>query len=128
MKCPFCKNDNDKVIDSRSANESFAIRRRRECLECQRRYTTYERIEELPLRVIKKDTTRVPFNRKSILNGIMKACEKRPISIDIMEEITNRILATYVVNRNSQIILSFVDTDYTKRLEPADILSALKTF
>ena len=91
MRCPFCKTDHDKVIDSRSAGDGFVIRRRRECLGCERRYTTYERIEETPLRVVKKDGTRVPFDRRKILLGLMKACEKRPVSIDQLEEMTARI-------------------------------------
>ncbi len=91
MRCPFCKQDNDKVIDSRASNESSAIRRRRECLECARRYTTYERIEELPLRVVKKDGSRVPFDRQKILSGLFKACEKRPVSIEKLEQIASSI-------------------------------------
>ncbi len=91
MRCPYCKADKDRVIDSRSAGDGFVIRRRRECLECERRYTTYERIEETPLRVVKKDGVRVPFDRRKILLGLMKACEKRPVSIDQLEEMTGRI-------------------------------------
>jgi transcriptional repressor NrdR len=91
VRCPFCKADRDRVIDSRSAGDGFVIRRRRECLECERRYTTYEKIEETPLRVVKKDGTRVPFERRKILLGLMKACEKRPVSIDALEEITAQI-------------------------------------
>lgn len=91
MRCPFCKQDNDKVIDSRASNESSAIRRRRECLECARRYTTYERIEELPLRVVKKDGSRVPFDRQKILSGLFKACEKRPVSMEKLEQIASSI-------------------------------------
>ena len=91
MICPFCSHDNDKVVDSRSAAGGAIIRRRRQCLECGKRFTTYEQIEEMPLRVIKKDGRRVPFNRKNILNGVLKACEKRPISIDILEEIVKSI-------------------------------------
>ena len=91
MRCPFCKADDDKVIDSRASNDGFAIRRRRECLACGRRFTTYERIEESPLRVIKKDQHREPFDRRKILFGLIKACEKRPIPIPLLEEITTRI-------------------------------------
>ena len=91
MKCPFCKKDNDKVIDSRSSQDGHSIRRRRECLACERRYTTYERNEEIPLRVIKKDGRRVPFDRQKILNGLLKACEKRPVSMDTLEQITGKI-------------------------------------
>ena len=91
MRCPFCKENNDRVIDSRESTDAFVIRRRRECLSCHRRVTTYERIEETPLRVVKKDGTRVPFERRKILIGLMKACEKRPVSSEMLEEITQRI-------------------------------------
>ena len=91
MKCPFCKKDNDRVVDSRSSSDGFVIRRRRQCNECRRRYTTYERMEEIPLRVIKKDGTHEPFDRQKILSGLLKACEKRPVSVTRLEEIVNRI-------------------------------------
>jgi len=91
VKCPYCKADNDRVVDSRASADGFAIRRRRECLACERRYTTYERIEESPIRVVKKDGSREPFDRRKILAGLMKACEKRPVSMDTLEEIVNRI-------------------------------------
>ncbi|MFH0876648.1 MAG: transcriptional regulator NrdR [Candidatus Omnitrophota bacterium] len=87
MKCPFCGYIDDKVIDSRASSEGHAVRRRRECLECGKRFTTYEVIEELPLFVVKRDGRRQPFDRKKILSGIQKACEKRPISLEKMEEI-----------------------------------------
>ena len=80
MKCPFCRVDNDRVIDSRACQEGFAIRRRRECLKCKRRYTTYERIEESTIKVVKKDGARVPFSREKIKRGLERACWKRPIS------------------------------------------------
>lgn len=91
MRCPFCKQNNDRVIDSRSSADGYAIRRRRECADCSRRFTTYERIEESPLRVVKKDNSRVPFDRNRILQGLLKACEKRPVSLERLEEITSRI-------------------------------------
>lgn len=91
MKCPFCKKDNDKVVDSRSAEEGQVIRRRRECLQCHKRYTTYERIEEIPLRVIKKDGGREPYDRQKIITGLLKACEKRPVAIETLEAIVNKI-------------------------------------
>ena len=91
MKCPFCKADNSRVVDSRASADGFAIRRRRECLACGRRYTTYERIEESPIRVVKKDGAREPFDRRKVLMGLLKACEKRPVSMDILEEIVSRI-------------------------------------
>ena len=91
MRCPFCKGVDDRVIDSRSSNDQSVIRRRRECLSCKRRYTTYERIEEAPFRVVKKEGTRVPFDRRKILGGILTACEKRPISVEQLEELTTRV-------------------------------------
>jgi len=87
MRCPFCGYQEDKVVDSRSTQEDSAIRRRRECLKCGKRFTTYEYIEEVSLMVIKKDSRREPFDRKKILSGIIKACEKRPVSMEKMEEI-----------------------------------------
>ena len=80
MKCPFCRADNDRVIDSRTCQDGFSIRRRRECLKCRRRYTTYERIEESTIKVVKRDGTRVPFARQKIKSGLERACWKRPIS------------------------------------------------
>ena len=91
MRCPFCKTDQDKVVDSRASSDGFAIRRRRECEVCGRRFTTYERIEESPLRVAKKDERREPFERRKILLGLIKACEKRPIPISMLEAVTERI-------------------------------------
>lgn len=91
MKCPFCDALEDKVIDSRMAKEGELIRRRRECLSCKRRFTTYERIEESLPMVVKKDGRREPFDRTKILNGIKKACEKRPISVATIEAVTDRI-------------------------------------
>lgn len=91
MKCPFCDELEDKVVDSRMAKEGEAIRRRRECLACKRRYTTYERVEEsLPV-VVKKDGRREPFDRMKVLAGLKKACEKRPISTSTIEAVTDRL-------------------------------------
>jgi len=87
MKCPFCRGDNDRVIDSRTAQEGFAIRRRRECLGCRRRYTTYERIETTTVKVIKKDGVREPFDPAKIKQGLEKACWKRAVSDDQLETI-----------------------------------------
>ncbi len=85
MKCPFCAFLESKVIDSRPTDEGERIRRRRECLSCQRRFTTYEIVESLPIIVIKKDKTRQAFSREKILNGMVRACEKRPVSLDTLE-------------------------------------------
>jgi len=91
MKCPFCRKDNDKVVDSRSAEDGQVIRRRRECLDCTKRYTTYERIEEIPLRIIKKDGGREPYDRSKLLSGLLKACEKRPVPMEALETIAFEI-------------------------------------
>lgn len=91
MRCPFCEFHDSKVIDSRAAEEGNSIRRRRECLQCAKRFTTYEMVEDLPLRVIKKDGRRMAFDRSKILNGLMKACEKRPISITVLEETADKV-------------------------------------
>ena len=91
MKCPHCGYKEDKVVDSRSTAEESAVRRRRECLKCGKRFTTYEYIEEVSLLVIKKDGRREPFDRKKILSGIIKACEKRPISMEKIEDIVIQI-------------------------------------
>ncbi len=91
MKCPYCDEIEDKVVDSRMAREGQVIRRRRECLGCKRRYTTYERVEESLPMVVKKDGRREPFDRNKILSGLKKACEKRPISTATIEGVTDRI-------------------------------------
>lgn len=91
MRCPFCENEDTKVIDSRHTEEGHAIRRRRECEKCGKRFTTYEKIEEMVLVVIKKDGSRQAFDRNKILNGIVKACEKRPVPVSEMERIVDEI-------------------------------------
>ncbi|RKY37605.1 MAG: transcriptional regulator NrdR [Candidatus Omnitrophota bacterium] len=91
MKCPYCGHKEDRVIDSRSSSDDTIIRRRRECLKCGKRFTTYERVEHIPLMVIKKDGRREEFDREKVLNGIRKACEKRPVSIEEMEKIVDKI-------------------------------------
>ena len=91
MKCPFCNHLEDKVVDSREAKEGDTIRRRRECLACERRFTTYERIDEVPYMVIKKDGRREKFDRQKVLGGLLKAGEKRPISMAKLSELVNRV-------------------------------------
>jgi len=90
MKCPFCGHQNDKVVDSRESKEGDAIRRRRQCLGCQRRFTSYERIDEIPYMVVKKDGRRERFDRQKVLAGILKACEKRPVSMVQLETIADQ--------------------------------------
>ena len=91
MKCPYCGFVEDKVIDSRPTDEGSAIRRRRECSKCLKRFTTYEKVESLPLMVIKKDKTRQTFDREKLLNGLLRACEKRPVSINDLEKLVGDI-------------------------------------
>src|SRR5688500_4687774 len=91
MRCPFCRVDNDKVIDSRGSEDGFTIRRRRECLKCKRRYTTYERVEEMEIKVVKKDGVREPFNRDKIKRGLEKACWKRPISPEQIDNLVSAV-------------------------------------
>lgn len=91
MKCPYCGFIEDKVIDSRPTDEGSAIRRRRECSKCTKRFTTYEKVESLPLMVIKKDKTRQSFDRVKLLNGLLRACEKRPVSANDLEKLVDEI-------------------------------------
>jgi transcriptional repressor NrdR len=93
MKCPFCGHLGDKVVDSRESKEGEVIRRRRECLECGRRFTSYERIDEIPYMVIKKDGTRERFERQKLIAGLLKACEKRPVSVAAVEGVADRVEA-----------------------------------
>lgn len=94
MKCPFCGHLGDKVVDSRETKEGEAIRRRRECLGCGRRFTSYERIDEIPYMVVKKDGSRERFERQKLIAGLLKACEKRPVSVAALERIADRVEAT----------------------------------
>jgi transcriptional repressor NrdR len=91
MKCPYCTHLGDKVVDSRESKEGEVIRRRRECLECGKRFTSYERIDEIPYMVVKKDGTRERFERQKLVGGLLKACEKRPVSVSALEEIADKI-------------------------------------
>jgi transcriptional repressor NrdR len=91
MRCPFCAEQEDRVVDSRVNRDGLSIRRRRECLGCQRRYTTYERVEEILPAVVKKDGRREPFDRGKILQGLKKACEKRPVPVAVLEDIADRV-------------------------------------
>ena len=94
MKCPFCGHLKDKVVDSRESKEGDVIRRRRECLGCGRRFTSYERIDDIPYMVIKKDGSRERFGREKVIAGLLKACEKRPVSVAALEAVANRVEAS----------------------------------
>jgi len=103
MKCPYCKADRDRVVDSRSSKEGFVVRRRRECLECGRRYTTYERLEGTLLHVIKKDGSRETFDRDKILSGCLKACEKQPVSMKSLETMVDKLEADLLENYDKEV-------------------------
>jgi len=103
MKCPFCSHLEDKVVDSRETKEGDTIRRRRECLGCERRFTTYERIDEVPYMVIKKDGRREKFDRQKVLAGLLKACEKRPISMARLSELVNRVESKVIDSPDREI-------------------------
>jgi transcriptional repressor NrdR len=103
MRCPFCHVDNDRVIDSRASQEGYAIRRRRECLGCKRRYTTYENIEDLAIKVVKKDGSRVPLDREKIRRGLEKACWKRPVSDEQIEAIVAAVEHEVFTNYDTEV-------------------------
>lgn len=103
MKCPFCHVDDDRVLDTRASDDGFAIRRRRECNRCRRRYTTYERIERRAIKVVKKDGSRVPFEREKLKAGLEKACWKRPISDAQMEAILTEVENDVEANFDAEV-------------------------
>ncbi|WP_167956889.1 transcriptional regulator NrdR [Anaerosporobacter faecicola] len=121
MKCPFCGEENTRVIDSRPADDNSSIRRRRQCDQCKKRFTTYEKIEVIPLVVIKKDLNREPYNRSKIEAGVFRSCHKRPISVDnitaVVDDIENTIFNLDKNEINSSLIGEIV-MDKLKELDP----------
>ena len=120
MKCPFCDDVEDKVVDSRMAKEGEVIRRRRECLSCKRRFTTYERVEETMPVVVKKDGRREPFDRSKIVSGLKKACEKRPISMATIEAVADRIEKRLQELGETEIVSPLVGEEVMKELSQLD--------
>ena len=120
MRCPYCNFLEDKVVDSRSSRDALVVRRRRECLKCRRRFTTYERQEEIPLMVIKKDNRRESFHRQKVLNGVVKACEKRPISVAKMEELVDEIEMTLRSRLERELASSEIGELVMKKLQDLD--------
>jgi transcriptional repressor NrdR len=120
MRCPFCKADNDKVIDSRSSTDGFVIRRRRECLECERRFTTYERIEDTPIRVAKKDGSREAFERRKLMSGMLMACGKRPVSIQQLDEITRGIEDRIAEKFDKEVTARWIGQQVMRELKKLD--------
>ena len=120
MKCPFCGHLGDKVVDSRESREGEVIRRRRECLECSKRFTSYERIDEIPYMVVKKDGTRERFDRSKLIGGLLKACEKRPVSVAALEGIADRVEATLQERQEKEISTAEVGAFVMEELKRLD--------
>lgn len=120
MKCPFCVNLEDKVIDSRTSKEGDAIRRRRECLKCGKRFTSYERVEDVVPMVVKKDGRREPFDRPKILRGLEKACEKRPVSVEALEGIVDSIEKKLITLGVKEIPSTWVGEEVMSSLRELD--------
>ncbi len=120
MKCPYCSFDESKVIDSRPTDEGERIRRRRECLRCGKRFTTYEVIETVPVVVIKKDKSREAFDRNKLLNGLLRACEKRPVSLATLEEVVDEIEANLQNSLDREVPSSLIGTYAMDRLREID--------
>lgn len=120
MKCPFCGHPEDKVVDSRESKEGEAIRRRRQCLGCHRRFTTYERIDEIPYMVVKKDGRREKFDRQKVLAGLLRACEKRPVSMSKLENIVNEAEALVVESADRERSTSEIGELLMDRLKKLD--------
>lgn len=120
MRCPFCGFLESKVIDSRESKKGLSIRRRRECLSCKRRFTTYEKIEEIPYMVVKKDGSRQPFDSQKLLRGMMKACEKRPIQISQLEEVVEEVESLVQERPDKEIEVSEIGQLVMERLKALD--------
>jgi transcriptional regulator NrdR len=120
MKCPFCSHDNSKVVDSRPSDEGSSIRRRRECIACKNRFTTFETVESLPLVVVKKDNSREAFDREKLLRGLMKACEKRPVSVQMLEELVADIEQALQNSMEKEVHSSAVGEMVMERLAKLD--------
>ena len=120
MRCPYCAFPESKVIDSRPADDGASIRRRRECLSCRKRFTTYETMESLPLVVIKKDGSRQSFDRNKVLSGLIRACEKRPVPYHSLEEMTNEIEQVLQSKMEREVSSSEIGELVMERLKPLD--------
>lgn len=126
MRCPFCGHIEDKVVDSREAKDGDSIRRRRECLECGRRFTSYERIDEIPYMVVKKDGRREAFERSKILAGLLRACEKRPISVTQLESIVEEVEKLVQESSDRELSTSEIGKVIMERLKQIDKVSYVR--
>lgn len=120
MKCPYCRHPDSRVVDSRPADEGASIRRRRECLSCQKRFTTYETMESLPMMVVKKDGSRQSFDRKKILNGMIRACEKRQVPLGELERMTAEVEQTIQNSMEREIATTFIGELVMQKLKDVD--------
>ena len=126
MKCPFCSNMDDKVVDSREARTGDLIRRRRECLKCGRRFTTYERIDEIPYMVIKKDGRREKFERHKLLQGLLKACEKRPVAMAKLAEVVDEVDSMLADSADREISTTAIGELLMDRLRTLDKIAYVR--
>ncbi|WP_300383170.1 transcriptional regulator NrdR [Clostridium sp.] len=126
MKCPFCSYEESKVVDSRSTEDNTTIRRRRECLSCNKRYTTYEKVEDIPVLVIKRDLTRETFNKEKIINGLIIACQKRPISRKQIEDISDYIEKTISNKMITEVESKVIGEIIMERLKDIDEISYVR--
>jgi transcriptional repressor NrdR len=120
MKCPYCSHLGDKVVDSRESKEGEVIRRRRECLECGKRFTSYERIDEIPYMVVKKDGSRERFDRQKLVGGLLKACEKRPVSLAAVEAVADRVETTLQDRQEKEIATADIGAFVMEELKKLD--------
>ena len=120
MKCPYCGYQESKVVDSRHSDDNTSIRRRRECLSCQKRFTTYETVESLPMIVVKKDNSRQSFDRNKILNGMVRACEKRPVSVAELENVADEIEQIIQNSLDREVSTAYISELVMERLKPLD--------
>ena len=120
MKCPYCGHLQDKVVDSRESREGEVIRRRRECLECGRRFTSYERVDEIPYMVVKKDGRRERFDRQKLIAGLLKACEKRPVRVNALEAVADRVEAALQERPDKEISTTEIGQHVMQELRQLD--------
>ena len=126
MKCPYCGFQESKVVDSRHSDDSTSIRRRRECLSCQKRFTTYETVESLPMIVVKKDNSRQSFDRNKVLNGMLRACEKRPVPMAELERAADEIEQIIQNSLDREVSTSLIGELVMERLKPLDEVSYVR--
>ena len=126
MKCPYCGYQESKVVDSRHSDDGMSIRRRRECLSCQKRFTTYETVESLPIVVVKKDNSRQAFDRNKILNGMVRACEKRPVSMADLEAATTEIEQIIQNSLEREVSTGKIGELVMERMKPLDEVSYVR--